>query len=267
MKKVCTKCKGEKFLEEFHRNKNNIDGRSSICKECNKAYNNTYKSTYQKYLKNMYNRQVSGSKARNLGEVKYTFEEFREYVLNNTNYLELYNNYKASGYLKSKAPSTDRIDRFKPYQFGNIQIITWQENFDKAIYVEKVNNKKHEIIHYTNEGDVIEYSSREEASKVLGISLKHITSSCNYTLNKYPNGIFRYKFPTKNQIKRFSKRLVVLLKHKQLAYGEKSHIKDIRDIKLNTRNNHLIPKRVLRLPSKKSEVHFWVDFWVKVLVK
>ena len=36
--KKCTKCKEEKSLELFNRNRKNKDGLSYICKECNKAY-------------------------------------------------------------------------------------------------------------------------------------------------------------------------------------------------------------------------------------
>lgn len=37
--KTCSKCKIEKPLESFHRQKDSKDGRSTICKECKKSYN------------------------------------------------------------------------------------------------------------------------------------------------------------------------------------------------------------------------------------
>jgi hypothetical protein len=38
--KVCKKCKIEKKIEEFSNNKNEKDGKSSYCKECEKKENN-----------------------------------------------------------------------------------------------------------------------------------------------------------------------------------------------------------------------------------
>ena len=46
-KKVCGKCKKEKFLDEFHNNSTKKDGLRSICKECSKEYHK------QHYLNNI----------------------------------------------------------------------------------------------------------------------------------------------------------------------------------------------------------------------
>lgn len=40
--KQCTKCKVNKPLNEFYKNKANNDGLSYLCKECKKAYMNKY---------------------------------------------------------------------------------------------------------------------------------------------------------------------------------------------------------------------------------
>jgi hypothetical protein len=46
-KKVCGKCKKEKYLDEFHKNSTKKDGLRSTCKECSKEYHK------QHYLNNI----------------------------------------------------------------------------------------------------------------------------------------------------------------------------------------------------------------------
>lgn len=38
MKKICSKCKNEKFLNEFNKKSESKDGLNSQCRECNKEY-------------------------------------------------------------------------------------------------------------------------------------------------------------------------------------------------------------------------------------
>ena len=42
VQKVCKSCHELKPLDQFHRNKNNIDGRMSICIDCRREYKKTY---------------------------------------------------------------------------------------------------------------------------------------------------------------------------------------------------------------------------------
>lgn len=49
-KKVCGKCKKEKYLDEFHKNSTKKDGLRSICKECSKEYHKQhYLNNIEKY--------------------------------------------------------------------------------------------------------------------------------------------------------------------------------------------------------------------------
>ena len=49
MKKICSKCKLEKFTSEFHKNKSEKDGYGHYCKQCNNARVNKYnKENYDK---------------------------------------------------------------------------------------------------------------------------------------------------------------------------------------------------------------------------
>ena len=51
MKKVCSKCKDEKELKEFNKNKSCPDGFQAQCKKCKKEGNNIYvEKNYSKYI-------------------------------------------------------------------------------------------------------------------------------------------------------------------------------------------------------------------------
>jgi hypothetical protein len=44
---------------------------------------------------------------------------------------DIYNEWVQSGYETMKCLSLDRKDRFKEYSIGNIDVSTWQVNFDR----------------------------------------------------------------------------------------------------------------------------------------
>lgn len=72
--KVCTKCKEEKALEEFNRDKNKKYGRSSYCRACVNSYN-------KKYYKNNYNKikkKVKLYRENNIEKVKDTNKAWRD---------------------------------------------------------------------------------------------------------------------------------------------------------------------------------------------
>lgn len=52
MIKTCNKCKEEKPLDKFTRNKNKKDGMHSICKQCRKEYRESAKEQISQYRKN-----------------------------------------------------------------------------------------------------------------------------------------------------------------------------------------------------------------------
>ena len=54
MVKVCTKCKVEKELSEFHKNKKNKDGLKSQCKSCEREYRQANKEKIKEYKKEHY---------------------------------------------------------------------------------------------------------------------------------------------------------------------------------------------------------------------
>jgi hypothetical protein len=56
MTKICTTCKQEKELDQFHRNNQNKDGYLNICKDCKKA---SYEANKEKYLERQRKRRAS----------------------------------------------------------------------------------------------------------------------------------------------------------------------------------------------------------------
>ena len=65
--KVCSRCKQEKALNEFSKNKNSIDGHHCYCKICHKAwqkiYDDCHRRTRAQYFRE-YRRQKRGSVSR-----------------------------------------------------------------------------------------------------------------------------------------------------------------------------------------------------------
>lgn len=51
MKKICSKCKQEKTIEEFYKNKSKKDGCCSICKICTKQYRREYHQEHKEQRK------------------------------------------------------------------------------------------------------------------------------------------------------------------------------------------------------------------------
>lgn len=52
--KICKKCKQEKELNDFPNNIKSVDGKSSYCRECMKAYHKARKAKYFKTEKEDY---------------------------------------------------------------------------------------------------------------------------------------------------------------------------------------------------------------------
>lgn len=66
--KVCSKCKIEKPLTEFHKKKDSKDGYSYYCKSCKKIEINKSRSKrkehYKRYNQNLYQKNIESVKKR-----------------------------------------------------------------------------------------------------------------------------------------------------------------------------------------------------------
>lgn len=79
---------------------------------------------------NIYTAQLQKCKERSYSLPTYTREELIMYLLNNSQYIDLFNKWEKANFDKNLAPSVDRIDDYKSYSFNNIQLGTWQFNND-----------------------------------------------------------------------------------------------------------------------------------------
>ena len=116
-----------------------------------------------------YRNQVFNSSQRNHPLPSYTLDEFLTWVDSQHNAKELFDNWKFSNYLKSLAPSVDRINSLLPYTLDNIVLTTWEVN-NKNNHKDQANgiNISHSVpvVSYTPCGTLIKkYTSMLDASR------------------------------------------------------------------------------------------------------
>ena len=72
--KVCSGCRQEKPLVEFHRERGKKDGRQGLCKPCRKAYSHTWELAHRN-RKGDYNRQWFRDNPKKRAEAKSRYAE------------------------------------------------------------------------------------------------------------------------------------------------------------------------------------------------
>ena len=105
-----------------------LDGYGSHCKECHRLRGKSKKSMIYK----MHQNQEVRSRKRGHALPAYTRVELYMWFLKQENSDRLYQAWVKSGFLRSKAPSVDRLDDAKGYSFDNIQLITTEQNNKSA---------------------------------------------------------------------------------------------------------------------------------------
>jgi hypothetical protein len=192
--KICSKCKIEKSIEDFSFDKRLKNGRQSTCKECKKIECQEYRKTKIGLLTTRYNNQVTNSIRRKLSSPSYNKKEFIEWILNQSNFEKLYNDWVNSGYDKDFTPSIDRLDDYKPYSFDNIQLVTWKENNEKGIQdrITGKNTKKNtKVIQLDLQDNIINtFDSIKEA--IQKTKVKNISSCCSG--KRKTAGGFKWKY-------------------------------------------------------------------------
>ena len=176
--KQCTQCNILKSKSDYYKDSRATDNLTSECRECNKKY----KRSLRGLPKVIYKNQLRSSTDRGHLPPSYTLNELIDWLMNKPEYLMLHKEWEKSGYLKSKVPSCDRLDDYKPYSFDNLRLVTWQDNRDKYTHDVKngINNKISKKVHQLDlEGNFIkEFYSVSAAARELGVKHSLIATVC-----------------------------------------------------------------------------------------
>lgn len=182
MTKTCSRCNTAKELTEFSLSSNNIGGLNGTCKPCvcerNKAYWKTPKGLISKIVAT----QTACSKQRGHPLPKYARESLYAWAIaNNLNALVAL--WAASGYQKDLSPSVDRLNPNDHYRFGNIRLVTWKDNNEKAyedrkacIHVTRQNKRVEQLT--LDRVHVAYYESIASAARATGGIRSNINAMC-----------------------------------------------------------------------------------------
>ena len=194
--KECSVCGKTKPLSSFGKNEQILSGLHYACKECNAIACSKYRKSKDGVVSNIYNSQVSHSRNRNYPPPTYAKDELKEWMLGQELFHTLYDNWVASDYNKWVKPSIDRIDDYKGYSFDNIQLITWQENLDKAhVYtISGITRKRLKAVFQHDKcGNFIkEHYSQTQAGRETGILQTSINN--NLRGDSYSAGSFVWTY-------------------------------------------------------------------------
>ena len=203
--KYCTKCKIEKSLSEFGKNKSKEDGLTYWCKKCLKKYREENKEKIREYGQRNYKNhkeeiRINQKQYNKNFPWKRTMSHIK-YRCNNPK-CKAYNRYGGRGikclitedeikqlWIRDKTwllkqPCIDRIDNDGNYEFSNCEYIERGENTGK--------DKRKPVIQYDLDGKFIkEWESQAEANYQTRIN--NITCCCKGK-NKTAGGfIWKYK--------------------------------------------------------------------------
>lgn len=192
--KTCTKCGLNKSLDEFYKSKRYAKGVTSRCIKCIQKYN----KSIPRLISNIYSNQKKSSKRRGHPMPEYSKEELTNWITSQPNFLNLYEQWVASGFKREMVPSVDRLKDELPYTLSNIRLTYWKEN--KLKYINgtlRAGNhpNKVSINQYSLKGKFIaNFDSITEASKKTGILTSSIGMVCSKdTPDKTAKGfVFKY---------------------------------------------------------------------------
>ena len=158
---------------------------------------NAYKRTIKGVITTIYCSQMQLSKKRGHICPHYTKEQLSEWLHNQPEFTELYDNWVNSGYLKHLKPSIDRLDDYKPYTISNIRLVTWGENNDRYSSDIKngINTKcTRAVLQYDLDRRLInEYFSMAHAARVNNLLANGIRKCCIGEYKTSGGFIWRYK--------------------------------------------------------------------------
>lgn len=183
--KTCKNCEQLKEFSEFSKAPSNRDGYVSICKACVVIRNTLYWRTPKGRISHIINTQRLTSKVRGHAPPAYTVDELYEWAISQG--LEtLCAAWAAQGHPKDLAPSIDRLDVTKGYDFGNIRLVVWWVN-NAAQYTDRksckvVTRQNREVNQYSLSGELIAtYKSIAAAARATGAVRTNINCMCSGT--------------------------------------------------------------------------------------
>ena len=187
--KCCNVCQVTKPAYEFSKHSGFADGRRSTCKHC---YNIWQKSDVPRFIKKMYATQKASSTKRGHAPPSYTREDLYNWVINQANFKQLWDDYQSSGQVKDLAPSADRVDPNKPYSLNNLELVTWSLNNARGAADTKSGKvtTKHKQVQALNiDGTVYKtYVSLHEAARDVGGTPTNIQRVADKTIVVKPDG-------------------------------------------------------------------------------
>ena len=179
--KVCSWCKVERPYADFRKRKTALDGKRSQCKFCEDSIKREKDRTKLGKAKRIALQQHHSAKRRGHSLPSYTREELVEWLFSLEKYHILYDRWKRSGFIKSLAPSVNRIDPNKSYTMDNIELITWGENHRLAVE-DRINGVDHyanPVLQFSLDDEFIaEWKSAHFAADFLNISCSAIQNCC-----------------------------------------------------------------------------------------
>jgi len=209
--KICTKCKIEKSLSEFYKDKQKKDGLTSICKICHKKYYKDNFNSISDYKKLYHTKNLLKINNHNKNYYKeYPWKKVFasiKYRCNNSN-CKQHKNYGGRGikclitadelkklwfrdkaYLMKK-PSIDRINNDGHYEYDNCRFIEHTQNILKSNQI-----RKRRILQFDLDNKFIrEWESLLEVSNNLNIDIRNI-SNCAKKNQKFSDKRYTaYKF-------------------------------------------------------------------------
>jgi len=195
--KKCSKCGDVKLLSEFGKRLNRPSGVKSACKDCHKEIRLIKSRTISGLIKNIYAEQIHHSRTREHANPEYSLVDLEEWILSNSNFNSLYDNWVKSDYNKWERPSVDRLKDNIGYSLLNIRLTTWRIN-NKKSHTDKLNGiithdcvavKQFELI-----GAYIKtFVSVNSASRASKTSTANIIRCCQGKQTRAGNFIWKYE--------------------------------------------------------------------------
>lgn len=130
----------------------------------------------------------------------FTLQEFHERFLNDPLYLKLYRGWIWSAFDKYKKPSFDRIDPLKSYTLGNLELVTWRENRDRADKTALITSSTQVIMCDKDGREIKMFNSVREAAVAARCQESGIVACCRGRYTQ--SGGYKWKYGPKTRLKR-----------------------------------------------------------------